>query len=628
MNKVLKILFVEDLPYDAELIWREIIKNNIDFEKLLVESKDDFITALSSFEPDLVISDYLLPQFDGMSALTLKNELAPNTPFILVTGSVNEEIAVECMKAGADDYVIKQNLSRLGPAIFSAIRRKEVVREKENAERMLIESEERFRMLFDKAPIGYQSLDINGHFIEVNETWQEMLGYSRSDVVGKWFGDFLDTGFVDAFKERFPQFKAKGRVHTEFDMVKKDGTIIAVAFDGRIGHTPDGHFKQTHCVLEDVTDRKRMEESLQTERKRLRTLIDNIPAPIYVLDKDCRKVIANQADLENIGLSTEEESLGKTDLELFPGEIGERGYADNLTVIKSGVPIINNEEFFISKKGAKRWLLTSKYPLHDANGQITGLVGIGHDITERKKAEKELTEAMLKAQESDRLKSSFLANMSHEIRTPLNSIIGFSELLVDPDYQDSQKREFARVLIDSGNNLLSIISDIMDFSKIDAGQVVINRKILSVNKLLSLIQRDFAFPANSKGIELTLTDSNPDDEVFVESDELKLRQILVNLVSNAIKFTEDGTIEIGFEMIDGFVQFVISDTGIGIPEEYHQKVFERFLQVEVSLNRQYRGAGLGLPISKGLVELLGGKIWLTSEVRKGSAFYFTIPNTR
>jgi PAS domain S-box-containing protein len=743
MNKVLKILFVEDLPFDAELIWREIDKNKISFEKLLVESREDFVTALNSFNPDLIISDYLLPQFDGMSALALKNELAPSTPFILVTGSVNEEIAVECMKAGADDYVIKQNLARLGPAIFAAVKRKEVVREKESAEKMLIESEERFRMLFDKAPIGYQSLDTNGHFLEVNETWLEMLGYSRAEVVGKWFGDFLVPDFVGAFKERFPLFKARGSVHTEFDMVRKDGTIISVGFDGRVGHAPDGNFKQTHCVLEDVTDRKRMEENLQTERKRLRTLIDNIPAPIYVLDKNCRKVIANLADLENIGLSTEAESLGKTDLELFPGEIGERGYADNLAVVKTGVPIINNEEFFISKNGTQRWLLTSKYPLHDANGQITGLVGIGHDITERKKieealleslkfnesllrtipfgmdivdetgnvlflndkfkelfgqeykgkkcwflyrddksqccdcplldgirvgetdiyeasgilngrtfqishtgmffqgqkamleifqditerklAEKELTEAMLKAQESDRLKSSFLANMSHEIRTPLNSIIGFSELLVDPDYLETQKHEFARVIIDSGNNLLSIISDIMDFSKIDAGQVVINKRILSVNKLLSFIQRDFAFHANSKGIELKLADSNPETEVLIESDELKLRQILVNLVNNAIKFTEDGTIEIRFGLTEGFVEFAISDTGIGIPIEYHQRVFERFLQVEVSLNRQYRGAGLGLPISKGLVELLGGKIWLTSDVGKGSIFHFTIP---
>jgi len=256
------------------------------------------------------------------------------------------------------------------------------------------------------------------------------------------------------------------------------------------------------------------------------------------------------------------------------------------------------------------------------------MLEIFQDITERKLAEKELTEAMLKAQESDRLKSSFLANMSHEIRTPLNSIIGFSELLVDPDYLESQKHEFARVIIDSGNNLLSIISDIMDFSKIDAGQVVINRKVLSVNKLLSLIQRDFAFPANSKGIELKLADSNPEEEIFIETDELKLRQILVNLVNNAIKFTEDGTIEIYFGLIEGFVQFAISDTGIGISEVHHQKIFERFLQIEVSLNRQYRGSGLGLPISKGLVELLGGKIWLTSEVGKGSTFYFTIPRTR
>jgi len=274
MNNSIKILFVEDVQIDAEIIWNEISRNKIIFEKQLVDNKKDYLSAMESFKPELVISDYALPQFDGMSALAIKNKLAPDIPFILVTGSVNEDIAVEVMKAGAEDYIIKENLSRLGPAIVGAMRKKEILKEKAAAEKALKESEERFRMLFEKAPIGYQSLDIDGHFIEVNETWLEMMGYSREEVLGKWFGDFLNPDFVEPFRERFPLFKEWGKVHSEFRMIRKDGSELTVAFDGRIGYTSDGKFKQTHCVLEDVTDLRLAEEALMKKVEELEQFND------------------------------------------------------------------------------------------------------------------------------------------------------------------------------------------------------------------------------------------------------------------------------------------------------------------------------------------------------------------
>jgi two-component system sensor histidine kinase/response regulator len=247
------------------------------------------------------------------------------------------------------------------------------------------------------------------------------------------------------------------------------------------------------------------------------------------------------------------------------------------------------------------------------------------EIEEHKRAEEELIKAKLKAEECDRLKSSFLANMSHEIRTPLNSIIGFSELMTDADYDPSQQYEFARMIYVSGNNLLTIISDIMDISKIEAGQVNITKKMLSVNQLITNIQNEYSVKATEKGIEFRLDQSNPKEEVFIESDETKLRQILVNLVGNSIKFTEKGFIELGIKTIGDFVQFHVKDTGIGISCEFHDKIFERFLQVESTFTRKYGGVGLGLPISKSLVELLGGTIRMESELGKGSTFYFLIP---
>lgn len=269
MIDTIRILFVEDVPSDAELIWTEISRSNIKFEKKLVDNKADYVAALKLFDPQMIISDYSLPQFDGLSALLIKNKVDRSIPFILVTGSVNEEIAVDLMNAGADDYVIKQNLSRLGPAILGTLKKREILREKEAAEKALMESEERFRMLFDKAPIGYQSLDIDGNFVEVNETWLELLGYSRAEVLGKWFGSFLAPDFVEPFRERFPLFKEWGKVHSEFEMIRKDGSYITVAFDGRIGYSSDGKFKQTHCVLEDVTDLRLAEKALMSKVEEL-----------------------------------------------------------------------------------------------------------------------------------------------------------------------------------------------------------------------------------------------------------------------------------------------------------------------------------------------------------------------
>lgn len=240
---------------------------------------------------------------------------------------------------------------------------------------------------------------------------------------------------------------------------------------------------------------------------------------------------------------------------------------------------------------------------------------------------RELELAKEKAEESDRLKSAFLANMSHEIRTPLNSIIGFSDLLTDPFYSPEHHAEFAVYVKENGNNLLSVISDIMDFSKIEAGEILIRKNELSVLKLVTDIYHEFLFKTKEKEVELKLSLPDNKKEILIKSDGDRLRQILINLLVNAIKFTEKGYIEIGLKTENNWIEFYISDTGIGISPENHKHVFERFWQVDSSKTRKYGGNGLGLTISKSLVELLGGKIWMESEEGKGSVFYFNIPKT-
>jgi len=346
---------------------------------------------------------------------------------------------------------------------------------------------------------------------------------------------------------------------------------------------------------------------------------------IYIKDLECRKVIANIEDVKNIGYEKEEEVLGKTDMELFPGKIGQRGFADDKKVIDSGNAIIDREEDFFDSKGVQRWLLTSKVPLRDKDGKIAGLVGISHDITKRKKVNEELVKAKEKAEESDRLKTAFLHNISHEIRTPMNAIVGFSTLLGEPDIDVQTQQSYIETIIQSSNHFLSIITDIIDISNIEANIIKINRNGINVNFTLNSVCNHFLHKSGEKKIELIYETGLSDSEALIITDDIKLTQVLTNLISNAFKFTNHGIIKVGCEQRDKFLEFRVSDTGIGIPEEFHQKIFERFYQVQNTVSRLYEGTGLGLAISKAYVDLMGGKIWLSSEPGKGTTFYFTIP---
>lgn len=266
-------------------------------------------------------------------------------------------------------------------------------------------------------------------------------------------------------------------------------------------------------------------------------------------------------------------------------------------------------------------------------GAIVGAYGIYRDITDRKRIEKSLIIAKEKAEESDRLKSAFLSNMSHEIRTPMNAILGFSSLLSDPGATEEEKTEYIEIIKERGNDLMRIISDIIDVAKIESGQLKINIKDCKVNRLLEDIHTIFKQikqKQEKSNVELKTSFQVPDPEFTILTDPQRLRQIITNLVENALKFTEKGAIEFGYMIkedsgIGKSIEFFIQDSGIGIPEEMHHIIFERFRQVDDSHTRTYGGTGLGLTICKNLTHLMGGKLNLQSEVGKGTRFTITLP---
>ena len=251
--------------------------------------------------------------------------------------------------------------------------------------------------------------------------------------------------------------------------------------------------------------------------------------------------------------------------------------------------------------------------------------GTVQDVTKLKLAEIALIEAKTKAVENDRLKTAFLQNISHEIRTPMNGIIGFSGLLSNSDVENEKQEQYIEIIKNCSYQLLRIIDDIVDISKIESNQIKIKYSPVYINALLKNLHALLLQRAKQTNIDFSFVEDLNDNDCMVLTDESRLRQILINLINNAFKFILKGHVKFGYVVKGDLIEFFVEDTGIGIPQNMQERIFERFVQVENSLAKSTGGTGLGLSISKGLVELLGGKIWLISELEKSTTFYFTIP---
>ena len=376
------------------------------------------------------------------------------------------------------------------------------------------------------------------------------------------------------------------------------------------------------------------EESLRMDRRVWRVLLDQLPDYIYAKDTSHRFLVANEALAKRMGAGSAGELLGRTDFDYYPPELAAKYAHDEMEIMKTGKPVINREESTIDALTKQPIIhLTSEVPFHDESGRVMGLVGIGHDISARKRAEADAMKAKEAAEAANRSKSEFLANMSHEIRTPLNGVIGMADLVLDTELTLEQ-REYLEIVKLSADSLLGVINDILDFSKIEAGKIDLEQVDFSLRGCLEAALRTLAFRASEKGLEL-LCEFDPQAPEFVRGDPGRLRQIVINLVGNAIKFTHQGEVELqvrwepegswspGAKASSNF-HFIVSDTGIGITTEQQKAILAPFSQADSSTTRKYGGTGLGLSISSRLAEMMGGKLWLESESGIGSRFHFSV----
>jgi PAS domain S-box-containing protein len=392
---------------------------------------------------------------------------------------------------------------------------------------------------------------------------------------------------------------------------------------------------QVIMLCRNISERLQAKEELVKEKTLLRTLIDSLPSGVFIKDSNFRKIIANPIHIDSVkghlkrnGLNADVNIIGKTDFEIFLPEEAKRFLEIEKEIIEKGAAIINNVEPGWGPNGERIWLLVSKVPIQTSDGTILGMVGITTDITVQKKVEEQLIIEKEKAEQSDKLKTAFLNNISHEIRTPLNAIVGFSGLMNDPSLSDEKRESFYQIISQSSNQLLMIISDIINIATIEAGQVKINYSRVEINSIMDILYLQHLPNANCKNLKFEYSKALSDTEATIETDETKFLEVLSNLINNAIKFTEKGKVSYSYTLENEIFTFFVADTGIGIKTEYHQQIFDRFWRVENISTQGSRGAGLGLSISKTYTELLGGKIWLDSKPNEGTTFYFTLPYKR
>ena len=496
-------------------------------------------------------------------------------------------------------------------------------------QRRVQEGTETIRATLESTADGILVVDSAGGIVVHNQKFATMWTVPEPMLKRRDLRSLLD--FVGPQLQDIEAFTSKLRA-VDTDPKRKTDDVIEFK-DGRVferhsePQSVNGKNVGRVWGFRDVTERRRAEEALWEERRLMRTLIDNMPDYIYVKDTGSRFVLANQAVAELMGEQNPKGLLGKTDADYFPKEVAAAFLADERAILKSGQPLVNHEEKAVDTRGNTKWLSTSKVPWRDPHGQVIGIVGIGRDITDHRRAGDVLRQAKETAEAANCAKSEFLANMSHEIRTPMNGIMGMTELVLDTEL-DPEQREYLDLAKLSADSLLSLINDILDYSKIEAGKLEIDAIDFNLGDNLGNTMKTLSLRAHQKRLELAF-EIGPEVPDGLVGDPGRLRQIIVNLVGNAIKFTEQGEVVLHVEMesrTEGEIRlhFTVADTGIGVPVDKQTAIFEAFNQADGSMTRKYGGTGLGLTISSRLVKLMGGRIWVESEPRKGSRFHFTV----
>lgn len=508
---------------------------------------------------------------------------------------------------------------------------KEDITERKMMEEALRKSEASLANAQRIAHIGNWERDIVTNELRWSEEIHRIFGLGPNKF-GATFEAFLervhpeDREYVRKAVEN--TIKGRGPYNIEYRIVRPDNSERTVEAQGEVTFR-DGKAAKIAGTIQDITERKQAEKLLRESEERYRSFVQHFQGIAYQSDLDFNFDFFHGA-AESITGYRKEELVGeglKWDWIIHPRDIS-RIYENN-EKMRSGKAYSSELEYRIVRKdGRTRWVKEFIQSISDISGKPFRIYGAIYDITETKLAEAKLKKAKEEAETANRAKSEFLANISHEIRTPMNSIIGMADLLGESALTEEQ-RGYVAMLKRGGENLMDIINDILDISKIESGQVILEESDFRLGECLLKATEIVSCRAKEKGLALSC-DIAPDVPEDLTGDAIRLRQVLINILGNAIKFTERGEISLQVKKIKPEnkkqckLLFSVWDTGIGIPADKIDAIFGNFVQVDSSVTRRHGGTGLGLAISKRIVERMGGRIWVESELRKGSTFYFEI----
>jgi PAS domain S-box-containing protein len=625
----LRILINEDVPSDAELLEYEIRKAGFDFVSTRVETREGFLAALREFAPDAIVSDYSLPSFTGMQALMLAREHAPFTPFIVATGALNEEIAVDCMKAGADDYVLKDRPVRIGPALRAAMEKKSALLEKQRTEERLAGSERRFRAIFENANDAIFLLD-DDLFVECNPMAERMFAASRDELLYRSPLEFSPVeqpnggnsreliaernratlgGAPQSFEWRHQQLDG-----TPFDV---DVVLSPVVIEGK---------SLILSIVRDITERKLMEKDLREGEEKFRrmsqefnALLDAIPDSLLLQSRDLEIVWANRTAISYIG-ENDPGSDERHCYRLLHRTSSPHAGCPVLEVFRTGLPAKN----IITLPDDRTWEVRA-VPVKDENDEVENVIELGRDVTEIKKLEQQLVHA----QKMEAV-GQLAGGIAHDFNNIVTALIGYGNLLLMKLAEEDPSRHFVEQILSTAERAADLTQGLLAFSR----KKVFNLQPVDFNDVIRVFQ-SFLVRIIGDDVEVR-TDLEP-RELIVMADSGQMEQVLMNLAANARDAMPDGgTLTItaarceldasyikaqGYGEPGVYLQVEISDTGVGMDEETQRKIFEPFYTTKES----GKGTGLGLSIAYGIVKEHRGYINVRSRPGIGSTFRIFLP---
>jgi PAS domain S-box-containing protein len=622
-DDALRILILEDVPMDAELVEYELERARIPFVARRVDSREAFLEELGAFRPDVILSDYTLPRFDGMTALSLARERVPSTPFLIVTGSVNEETAVGCMKAGATDYLLKSNLARIGPAIQAALQRERAQAEKIRAETALATSERRFRSLVQNSSDLVTIVAPDSTILYASDSAERIVGYAARELVGTTLLAYLESSDSDRLRGLLHDANGASTSPVEFSLRRPDGSPVWLEAVGT-NLLDDPTIRGIVLNARDVSERKRADRALRESEERYRDLFDNASDLVCMSDPEGNLLYVNKAWQQGTGYSDDEIARMRL-LDIVDPE-SRAEFASVLRRVLGGERLDHVELLFVPKDGAAITVegnLSCTYK----DGQPSVVRGIYRNITERKRVEEQLRRA-----ERMQAAGKLAGGVAHEVNNMMTGVIGFSEFVLRSFDENDPRRGDVEEVIRAGTRAADVTRQLLAFTR----QQFLRPQTVHINTIVSEMEKMLRHSlGEDKQLELRLGARAGQ----IRADRGQLEQVLINLVLNARDAIdghgrvsiETGTVEWdssyaarheGVEIPLGrYVLLAVSDTGCGMDADVQARIFEPFYTTKPI----GQGTGLGLSTVYGIVKQSGGFVWVYSEVDQGSVFKVYLP---